>query len=123
MQNGNVYCVTESRCQKLGVDPLWNLLINIGLIHPIEQLESYLQFGDGTWCRFAVESILVSVNEVAFQAPKQQFLQFCLANIFVVLIYNPKLNWISDRKLEKLESSPCYLHAIVLYELLLTFSE
>ncbi len=70
-----------------------------------------------------MKSVLLFVNEVAFQAPKQQFLQFCLENIFVVLIYNPKLNWIYDRKLEKLESSPCSLHAIVLYELLLRFSE
>ena len=76
MQNGNVYCVTlvvtESRCQKLGVDPLWNLLIHIGLIHPIEWFESCLQIGVGTWCRFAVECILVSVDEVTFQAPKHE---------------------------------------------------
>ena len=48
---------------------------------------------------------------------------FCHTNLFVILISHPTLNWIYDRKLEKLASSTWSLHAFVLYELFMIFSE
>jgi hypothetical protein len=44
-------------------------------------------------------------------------------DVFCLPISLPQLNLISDRKLEKLASSTWSLHAIVLYELFMRFSE
>ncbi len=66
---------------------------------------------------------LFNQNNIYVPQVTVSFWAVLLNNSFCLPISHPQLNWISDRKLEKLASRTWSLHAIVVFMLCMRFSE